>query len=229
MTRENSWPPDEDLSVRVLARAPARQVTDETAWTAFSGEVRPMGSEGPIAVGARVAGFGPPGDEIRVPVWSITPLPDGLTDRQGAMLPLACVAVRAARLASPRAGGRAQVIGDGPLAALVAQALRAAGAADVAVSATPSPELAPVVVETTGDVALVLALLEAVPRLARVVLAGSGRGRRIDVDFYRTVHHRGLEVVGVHDFGPLSDVAGADDRRVDVTNALALVVAAPPA
>jgi hypothetical protein len=122
------------------------------------------------------------------------------------------------------------VIGNGPLAVLVTKALRAVGAAEVSVAATPSTDLPEVVIDTTGGPAVVLALLAGAPTAAHVALAGKARGRKVDVVFYRRVDQRGLEVIGAHDFGRPSGVAAPDGRPADITAALLPVhEVAPPA
>jgi L-iditol 2-dehydrogenase len=60
------------------------------------------------------------------------PLPDGLTDADGAMLEPLGVAIHAADLGHLRLGGSAVVAGCGPIGLLLIQVLRAAGAARVA-------------------------------------------------------------------------------------------------
>ena len=60
------------------------------------------------------------------------PLPDALTDADGAMLEPLGVAIHAADLAHLRLGGSAAVAGCGPIGLLLIQVLRAAGAASVA-------------------------------------------------------------------------------------------------
>ena len=70
---------------------------------------------------------------------------------------------------------------------------------------------APVVVDTTGDPAVILSVFDQVPRRGRVVLVGASGGRTADVDFYRTVHQRGLEVTGVDDSGLLSAIGTDQD------------------
>jgi threonine dehydrogenase-like Zn-dependent dehydrogenase len=129
----------------------------------------------------------------------------GLGAEETAVLPLLRMAVRAVRLARPASGESALVTGSGQLAKLALLALadarvRAVQAADgMAAAPAAAPDIA---VDTTGDPAVIVALLERVARCGRVVLMGTTRGRTADVDFYRTVHQRGLEVIGVSDAHP---------------------------
>jgi hypothetical protein len=223
MTRDDNLLPEPHVRIRVTQRATPPAGGNEVGWTPFTGEVVASDAQCPVAAGDRVAGFGPPGAEIVVPPWAVTAVPPGLGTEDAALLPLAGVAARAARVVGAMAGDAACVIGSGVLAELVGDALRAAGLDEVAVASVPGPDLPLMVVETTGDPAVILKLLESAPRLARVALVGASRGRTVDVDFYRTVHQRGLEVVGVHDFGPLSEIAAGEDRARDLAAAGDLV------
>lgn len=215
--------PEARVRVSVAARSLPAIAGDSAAWTAFAGEVVAIDGAAPVTVGARVAGFGPAGDEVWVPTWAVCAVPVELAPQAAATLPLAGVAARAARVARIRAGEPARVIGGGSFAELVAAALRAAGTREVAITPEPGANLPAVVVDTTGDPATILSLLESAPRHARIVLAGPSHGRTIAVDFYRTVHQRGLEVLGIHDFGPLSAIAARDDRERDLATAASLV------
>jgi threonine dehydrogenase-like Zn-dependent dehydrogenase len=207
--------PDTTVRVRVTERGAPRAEVRGSVWTALVGRVLPAGE--------RVAGFGPPGDEIDVPSWAVAPVPDDLDDDRAALLPLAAVAVRIARLLGARAGEEACVIGADALADLIAAALRARGLPRVAVVPTSPSEVPRVVVETTGEQTVISNLLETAPPSGRIALLGQGLGRTVDVDFYATVHKRGLRVVGAHDFGPLSGIGTAEDRQHDIDAAAALV------
>jgi threonine dehydrogenase-like Zn-dependent dehydrogenase len=153
----------------------------------------------------------------------VAAVPADISTEQAALLPLAAIAARAARMVGGRAGDRATVIGSGVLAELVRDALCAAGLTDVTIAATPGDEIPRVVIDTTGDPAVISELLVRAPRLGHLALVGAGRGRTADVDFYRTIHQRGLEVVGVHEHGPLSPIVTTEDRARDLATAAALV------
>lgn len=217
--------PEPRVRIRVAQSAGPEGAPD--AWTPFVGEVLGAPPASRVAVGQRVAGFGPRGDEIEVPPWAVASVPDDLASERALLLPLAAVAVRAARRVGARAGD-ACVVGTGVLAELVAQALRAAGLPRVTAAAEVAAELPGVVVDTTGDPAVIAELLERTPRRGRIALVGACGGRTVDVDFYRTVHQRGLEVIGIHAFGPLSAIASDDDRASDLAAAETLLRAARP-
>ncbi|HEX6930757.1 MAG TPA: alcohol dehydrogenase catalytic domain-containing protein [Streptosporangiaceae bacterium] len=65
------------------------------------------------------------------PAHLLHPLPDGLTDADGAMLEPLGVALHALDLGHVRLGARVAVVGCGPIGLLLIQALRAAGARSV--------------------------------------------------------------------------------------------------
>lgn len=93
-------------------------------------------------------------------------------------------------------------VGEGALSTALAAALAERGLRVASAPATGDVADAPrgaVVFETTGDPAVVRRLLESAPLFTRILLLGAGNGRRLDVDLYRTVHQRGLEVIGVAD------------------------------
>ncbi len=227
MTRDDDRRPETQVRIRVTQRPTPSTASADGGWTPFAGEVVAADPQSPVAAGQRVAGFGPPGAEIEVPAWAVAAVPAELAAETAALLPVAAVAARAARLVGGRAGDAAQVIGNGILAELVGEALRAAGLARVTVASAPGADLPHVVVDTTGDPAVISTLLEGTPRLGCVALVGASRGRTVDVDFYRTVHQRGLEVVGVHDFGPFSPIAVGEERIRDLAAAAVLVRSAP--
>ena len=85
--------------------------------------------------------------------------------------------------------GRVEVVGDGFVAAEVRRLAAAQERAPLAMVGA--------VVDTTGDPDVIRAALERVADLGIVVLAGEPAGRSLDVDFYSTVHRRGLVVAGV--------------------------------
>jgi L-iditol 2-dehydrogenase len=70
-------------------------------------------------------------EHLAWPSELLHPLPDNLTDVDGAMLEPLGVAIHAADLGHLRLGGSATVVGCGPIGLLLIQALRAAGAASV--------------------------------------------------------------------------------------------------
>jgi threonine dehydrogenase-like Zn-dependent dehydrogenase len=135
---------------------------------------------------------------------------------------------RAVRRLRPRAGERAVVVGVGPLGAAVRAVLTDVGVHAGVTEAVPGSETldgVTLLIDTTGDPAVIAALLETAPPLSRVGLLASNGGGLADVDFYRTVHQRGLDVVGVSDATPPApeDVRAAEDlaRRTETSPASA--------
>jgi len=221
--RDGNLHPEPHLQIRVAQRVNPPAEGDGVDWTPFTGEVVSSNAQCSVAAGDRVAGFGPPGDEIVVPPWAVTAVPPEHPPEDAALLPLAGVAARVARTVGARAGDAACVIGSGILAELIGEALRAAGLEEVAVMRAPGTDVPSIAVDATGDPEVILQLLENTPRRARVALVGASRGRTVDVDFYRTVHQRGLEVIGVPDFGPLASIGTDEDRERDLAAARVLV------
>jgi threonine dehydrogenase-like Zn-dependent dehydrogenase len=79
---------------------------------------------------------------VAVPARMVTPLPDGVSLRLGALTEPAAVAVRIGALAGPVAGEAAFVIGAGPIGLLALQVLRALGAVRVFVADLDASRLA---------------------------------------------------------------------------------------
>jgi len=235
---ESDQLPDGMVRIRVSSQLADKDTGRRSAredGSSFCGEVIAVAeSTTRLRPGDAVAGFSPLGATLTMPPTAVCPVPSGLARERAALLPLLSVAARAVRLARPREGTHAVVLGQGTFAEIVALALRATGVPFVVVSmsvpdshsdGTPAsiaaePDIA---IDTSGDPALVLQLFERAARLARVVLAGSPRGRAVDVDLYRTVHQRGLEVIGVSDDGPLAPDAAPADRAHDLAQARQLL------
>jgi hypothetical protein len=210
MTRDANLPREPRVRIRVTQRATPPAASDG-AWTPFTGDVLTCEPHCSMAEGDRVAGFGPPGAEIVLPGWAVVPVAGGATLGDSAPLSLAELAARTAHVVRAGAGDAASVIGCGMFARLIEAALRCAGLEKVTVVSAPGADLASVVVDTTGDPGVVLSVFDRVPRRGRVVLVGASGGRTADVDFYRTVHQRGLEVIGVDDSGLLSAIGTDQD------------------
>jgi len=89
-----------------------------------------------LCIRIRFAGHGAQDGALREyltwPAELLHPLPEALTDADGAMLEPLGVAIHAADLGHVRLGGSALVAGCGPIGLLLIQVLRAAGAAQVA-------------------------------------------------------------------------------------------------
>ncbi len=140
----------------------------------------------------RFAGHGSEDGALREyivwPVECLFPLPDGLTDAEGAMLEPLGVAIHAVDLAHIRAGMSVGVFGCGPIGLLVVQVARLAGATEVFVSEPLSHRLqaarrlgamewthgqvVDVAFEVAGENQAVEAACAAVKPGGRVLLAG---------------------------------------------------------
>ena len=57
-----------------------------------------------------------------------------------------------------------------------------------------------VVIDATGNPNVIPIALELCKERGRVVILGSPRGVTKEIDFYKTVHKRGLQVIGAHDY-----------------------------
>jgi threonine dehydrogenase-like Zn-dependent dehydrogenase len=121
-----------------------------------------------------------------------------------ALISQVALGLRLVRRMRARSGERAAIVGGGPLAETLRAVLEGAGVRVEALDMPTSEALARVtlVVDVTGVPDVRTALLEHAPRLARVAFVGAGAGRLADVDFYRTVHQRGLEVTGLSETTP---------------------------
>jgi predicted dehydrogenase/threonine dehydrogenase-like Zn-dependent dehydrogenase len=77
--------------------------------------------------GDRVASNGPHADTVRIGQNLCARVPDGVSDREAAFVPLASIALQSLRLAAPALGETVVVLGLGVVGLLVVQLLRAAG------------------------------------------------------------------------------------------------------
>lgn len=105
---------------------------------------------------------------------------------------------RAMDKARLRRGERVLIIGDGP----VTQALATAtadreGLPSVVENAPETLVGVAIIFVATGEPSTIAAVLERAPRFARIILVTSVAEATTDVDFYRTVHLKCLELVGV--------------------------------
>ena len=155
-------------------------------------------------------------------------VPDGVPDEVAPLARMAGIAFTALRLAPPELGERVAVLGLGLVGLLAGQLYRLAGARPVVGVDRLAPRLrlaegmgilpvdasreeipialervlgaggADVVVEATGNPALVAPALEATARGGAVVLLGSTRGS-VALDVYSLVHRRALRLIGGHE------------------------------
>ena len=188
------------VQVRVLCQL------DDSESACFSGEIVGSGDAvGSFTPGDLVAGFGSVSGLAEVPAADLLPAPPELGPERAVMLPPLTLTIRAARLARMHRGERTLLIGTGSVARLAQVALEASGASVCMLSETT--EILPIdgatlAIDTTGDPTVIVRLFEQMPKLARIVLTGPGKQRTRDVDLYRTIHLRGLEVIGVAAFSP---------------------------
>jgi threonine dehydrogenase-like Zn-dependent dehydrogenase len=208
---------DRSLAAGHPVRVRALVQLDEGERACFAGEV--VASDvavDPFTPGDLVAGFGGMSGVTEVPPADLLRVSRELGPQGGVMIPPLTLGMRAARRARTRRGECVLLIGGGSVAWLVQVALEANGI-KVSMLSEPTSALAvngtTLAVDTTGDPAVILRLFEEMPKMARIVLAGRGNGRTADVDLYRTIHQRGLEVIGVALFpegGLEEDLAAAE-------------------
>lgn len=181
-----------------------------------------------IRPGQRVLMEAPHGTAGIVRRGTVVPLPDDLSDAEGALLRMADIALTAVRVAPLQLGETVAVYGMGLVGQLAAQLFRLNGARPVigidriasrlkvaqasgivalnADEVDVQAEVAKltdgrgpdVVVEVTGNPAVVPLSLDLVGKGGRVVLLGSTRGR-IELDVYSHIHRKGVQVIGAHE------------------------------
>jgi 2-desacetyl-2-hydroxyethyl bacteriochlorophyllide A dehydrogenase len=158
----------------------------------------------------------------------VVPVPDAVPSSRAPLARMAGIAFTALRLAPPELGGRVVILGLGLVGLLAAQLYRLAGARPVLGVDRLAPRLrlaeqlgirpvdasheeipaalgralgargADVVVEATGNPALVAPALVAAARGGAVVLLGSTRGT-VALDVYSLVHRKALRLLGGHE------------------------------
>jgi L-iditol 2-dehydrogenase len=151
----------------------------------------------------------------------VVPIPSGLAMEEALFSHLASIALQGVRKGRVEIGDRVAVIGAGLIGLLAIQWARVAGASRViAVDLAPdrrelaqsfgadealepgSPEGASndvsLVIEATGAPSAIVEAFSICGARGRVVLLGSTRGPVPNVDFYGSVHKKGLEVIGAH-------------------------------
>jgi 2-desacetyl-2-hydroxyethyl bacteriochlorophyllide A dehydrogenase len=158
----------------------------------------------------------------------VVPLPDEISDAEGALVRMAGIALTAVRVAPLQLGDAVVVYGMGLVGMLAAQLFRLNGAGPIIgidrlasrleiagasgiiplnaeevdvpaeVSRLTGGRGPDVVVEATGGPAVVPLALDLVAKGGRVVLLGSTRGRA-DLDVYSLVHRQGAQLIGAHE------------------------------
>lgn len=157
---------------------------------------------------------------------TIIALPDAVTDEQGALIRMADVAITAPRLAPAQIGEAVVVFGLGLVGHLTAQFYRLNGARPVigidrisarlelarkygivtveasdvepAIMELTNGRGAEIVIEATGNPAVIPLALNLAAEGGRVVLLGSPRGK-IELDVYSLVHRKGVALIGAHE------------------------------
>jgi 2-desacetyl-2-hydroxyethyl bacteriochlorophyllide A dehydrogenase len=159
---------------------------------------------------------------------AVVPVPDAVPGTQAPLARMAGIAFTALRLAPPALGDRVVVLGLGLVGLLAGQLYRLAGARPVVgvdrlasrlrlaeprgiLTVDASREEIPIllerilgargadiVVEATGNPALVVPALEAARRGGAAVLLGSTRGT-VALDVYSLVHRKALRLIGGHE------------------------------
>jgi threonine dehydrogenase-like Zn-dependent dehydrogenase len=180
-----------------------------------------------IAVGERVTGLAP-GDRVvhqanhatyaRQPAAAVVPIGDALTDERAVFLKMLGIALTPQLLSPVRFGEPAIVFGLGMFGNLAAQLCREAGAFPlVAVDPLASrvdlayacaldgattergEQTASYVIEAVGLAAAFRDALAAVEPDGRVIVLSSPR-EKVEIDPYFDIHHRGVQVVGAHEW-----------------------------
>lgn len=189
------------------------------------GSVLAVGSEvSGLEPGDRVFCYGPHWSTVTVPSAMAVPVPDGVDPHGAGFTSLSTISLQGIRKAGVEIGSRVAVLGTGLIGLFAVEWARVAGADEVwvvepvadrhplatAAGATrvfgswqevAAAGLAPeVVVDCTGAGDAIVGALEICARRGTVVVLGSPRGQAESVDFYRTVHLKGLTVVGAHDY-----------------------------
>lgn len=202
-----------------------------------------------VKPGQNVVSAGGHASHITVAAADCHPLPEKACDEDAVFFNLATIALQAVRKARIELGEAVLVLGIGPIGLLAVQLARLNGAlpviaADRDVSrlkfamgfgaddalvaddklaeavAAKSDGGAAVVIEATGSPHAIVPAFQCAKRFGRVILLGSTRGETEKVNFYRDVHHKGLTIIGAHNFGsrPRQESSAAywtarDDQR----------------
>jgi len=120
----------------------------------------------------------------------------------GSLDEMGAAAARAVRRVCVTRGDIAAVVGVGPLASALHAAIGHLGVTcHVLPQVTSDSDLSrvSVLLDASGDPVTIDTLLERAPRYCRIALVAPVYGQLVDVDLYRTVHSKGLEVIGVAD------------------------------
>ncbi len=149
-------------------------------------------------------------------------LPENINEIEGAVIRIGTISLQGVRKAEIQPGMIVAIIGLGPIGSLANQLARCVGATfiagidthkwrcelamecgiDKAATSIEEVNLAgevDVVIEATGNPETIPKVLTLVKKMGRVILLGSHRGVTSQVDFYNSVHKKGLTIIGAHD------------------------------
>lgn len=178
--------------------------------------------------GDRVAGIMPHTNIHNVESKNLVHIPEGVTFEQAAFVRIGVISMQAVRKAKIELGEGTLILGLGLIGQMAVQISRAAGASPVIgldiieskrklaeqmgctkvldsnqtdvediIKAENSGELPQVVIESTGYPGPVSQALKLAGKYGRVIILGSTRGSA-EVNFYRDVHKKGLQIIGAH-------------------------------
>lgn len=178
--------------------------------------------------GDRVAGIMPHTNIHNVESKNLVHVPDGVTFEQAAFVRIGVISMQAVRKARIELGEGTLILGLGLIGQMALQIAKASGASpviglDIIESKRKLAEqmgctkvldsnradleeilraenhgmLPQVVVESTGYPAPVSQALQLAEKYGRVIILGSTRGTT-EVNFYRDVHKKGLQIIGAH-------------------------------
>lgn len=178
--------------------------------------------------GDRVAGIMPHTNIHNVESKNLVHIPDGVSFEQAAFIRIGVISMQAVRKARIELGEGTLILGLGLIGQMAAQIAKASGASPVIgldvveskrqlamesgcysvydsgdveleekIKKDNGGKLPAVVIESTGYPQPVAQSLELAGKYARVIILGSTRGST-EVNFYRDVHKKGLQIIGAH-------------------------------
>ena len=149
-------------------------------------------------------------------------LPKDIKDIEAAAVRIGTISLQGVRKAGIQLGWNVAIVGLGPIGSLASQFARSAGATFVAgidrrkwrcelamecgidktatsIEKADFNEDIDVFIEATGNPETIPGVLALVKKMGKVILLGSHRGVTSQIDFYNTVHKKGLTIIGAHD------------------------------
>lgn len=195
----------------------------------FVGEVIAVGDEVALKSGDRVVCRAAHQSHALVDAGACLSVPAQVADEEAAFFALLAIAMQGVRKARIELGESVAVLGAGVVGILAMRLAQLSGAVPVVgidlderrlelakrvgadetlIGGDGAPDKlrallgaagADVVIELTGAPAAVVTAFQLAAPRGRVVLAGSTRGLSNEVNFYRDVHKKGLQVIGAHE------------------------------